>query len=54
MKKVLVLAAVLLAAFSLQAKKKDIARHVIIIGVDGWGSWCMEKADVPFIREKMQ
>ena len=54
MKKILVLAAALLVAASLQAKKKDIARHVIIIGVDGWGSWCMEKADVPFIREKMQ
>ena len=32
---------------------KDIASHVIIIGLDGWGTWCMDKADIPFIREKM-
>ena len=54
MKRIILVLAVLLAAVSVQAKKKDIAKHVIIIGVDGWGSWCMEKAEVPFIREKMQ
>ena len=31
-----------------------LATHVIIIGLDGWGSWCMEKGECPFIREKMQ
>ena len=31
-----------------------LAKHVIIIGLDGWGSWCMEKGECPFIREKMQ
>ena len=36
------------------APKKDLASHVIIIGLDGWGTWCMEKGDYPFIKEKMQ
>lgn len=35
------------------APKKDLASHVIIIGLDGWGTWCMEKGDYPFIKEKM-
>lgn len=35
-------------------QKKDLASHVIIIGLDGWGTWCMEKGETPFIREKMQ
>ncbi len=27
-----------------------LAGHVIIIGLDGWGSWCMEKGEAPFIK----
>ena len=35
-------------------KKADIAGHVIVIGLDGWGTWSFEKGDTPFIREKMK
>ena len=28
--------------------------HVILIGFDGWGSHCMEKADMPVLKELMQ
>ena len=33
--------------------QSDIAGHVIVIGLDGWGTWSFEKGDTPFIREKM-
>ena len=32
----------------------DIAGHVIIIGLDGWGTWSFEKGDTPFIRKMMK
>ena len=32
----------------------EVAGHVIVIGLDGWGTWSFEKGDTPFIREKMQ
>ena len=32
----------------------DIAGHVIVIGLDGWGTWSFEKGDTPFIREMMK
>lgn len=56
MKKLLfALAAVLmLSSCCRQAPQKELASHVIVIGLDGWGSWCMEKGEYPFIKEKMQ
>ena len=53
------LAAVLVSVCACQpgpGKKvqEDIAGHVIIIGLDGWGTWSFEKGNTPFIREKMQ
>jgi predicted AlkP superfamily pyrophosphatase or phosphodiesterase len=36
------------------AQTEPIASHVILIGLDGWGTWCMEKGECPFIREMMQ
>lgn len=36
------------------AQKEDLASHVIIIGLDGWGTWSMPDAEIPFIREKME
>lgn len=33
---------------------KDIAGHVIVIGLDGWGTWSFEQGDTPFIKEKMK
>ncbi len=53
------LAAALLMAGACQSPKgsestKDIADHVIIIGLDGWGTWSFEDGDTPFIKEKMK
>ena len=36
------------------AQTEPIASHVILIGLDGWGTWCMETGECPFIREMMQ
>lgn len=36
------------------AHTEPIASHVILIGLDGWGTWCMETGECPFIREMMQ
>ncbi len=36
------------------AQKEDLASHVIIIGLDGWGTWSMPDAEIPFMREKME
>ena len=45
----------LLCACGHQASpRQDLASHVVIIGLDGWGSWCMEEGEYPYIRERMQ
>ena len=36
------------------AQTEPLASHVFLIGLDGWGSWCMETGECPFIREMMQ
>ena len=41
------------ACQSMNESPKDIAGHVIVIGLDGWGTWCMEKGDAPFMKEMM-
>ena len=33
--------------------KKQIAKHVIYIGLDGWGSYSVEKADMPNVKALM-
>ena len=54
MKKAILLAVTLLALLSCGKKaENENAGHVIIIGLDGWGSWSFEKGDTPFIREMM-
>lgn len=30
------------------------AKHVVLIGIDAWGSYSMEKADIPHIRKLME
>lgn len=37
-----------------QASQAPKAGHVILIGLDGWGTWCMEKGEAPFIKSMMQ
>ena len=48
------LSALLMTAACSQPGQKELASHVVVIGLDGWGSWCMEKGECPFIREMMQ
>ena len=40
------------AHFSLYAGTK--AKHVILIGLDGWGSYSVEKADMPVVGKLME
>jgi hypothetical protein len=42
---------VFFAHFSLYAGTK--AKHVILIGLDGWGSYSVEKADMPVVKKLM-
>ena len=56
-KSVLFLFAALLSVAACQPKtetKKDIAGHVIIIGLDGWGTWSFDKGETPFIKDMMK
>lgn len=54
MKKIiLACVALLTVACTGTEKKADLTSHVIIIGLDGWGTWCMEKGEAPFIKEMM-
>ncbi len=36
--------------FSVNSINKE-KKHVIFIGLDGWGAYCMEKADMPNVRK---
>jgi predicted AlkP superfamily pyrophosphatase or phosphodiesterase len=45
------LAVLVLSSFS-PAKNKNV--HVVWIGLDGWGSYSVEKADMPFVKGMME
>lgn len=48
MKKLLILAFLLLGCFSMASyAAKPKAKHVVYIGLDGWGSYSMPKANMP-------
>ena len=49
----LTLGAAMFVATSCNNGKKAVAKHVIIIGLDGWGSYSMDSAQVPTIRQYM-
>ena len=36
--------------FSCHAKGKDKAKHVVFIGLDGWGPYSLPKADMPNVK----
>lgn len=52
----------LFAAFALllsftspcNAKGKDKAKHVVLIGLDGWGAYSLPKADMPNVKRLME
>lgn len=39
--------------FTCEAKGKDKAKHVIFIGLDGWGAYSLPKADMPNVKKLM-
>ena len=45
------LIAVCLVSTHCQAKSK--AKHVVLIGLDGWGAYSVPKADIPHIKQLM-
>jgi predicted AlkP superfamily pyrophosphatase or phosphodiesterase len=53
MKKLFFLAIIAIAAVSCAPKDQWKAEHVIIIGLDGWGSYSVEKADMPNVQSLM-
>ena len=51
MKKLLILAFLLLGCFSMASyAAKPKAKHVVYIGLDGWGSYSMPKANMPTVK----
>lgn len=55
MKRILIFAAMLIAAVSCGPKKAEqLAEHVFLIGFDGWGSYCMDSVEMPNTREFME
>ena len=40
--------------FSCHAKGKDKAKHVVLIGLDGWGAYSLPKADMPNVKKLME
>lgn len=56
MKKLKLLAAMALAACftACTHERKPLAEHVILIGLDGWGSYSVEKAEMPNVKALME
>lgn len=48
----LILSCLLLGAH-LSCSQKQAAKHVVLIGLDGWGSYSVEKADMPNVKKLM-
>ena len=40
--------------FSCNAKGKDKAKHVVLIGLDGWRAYSLPKADMPNVKKLME
>ena len=49
----LTMGAALYVTTSCNGGQKAVAKHVIIIGLDGWGSYSMDSAQAPNIRQYM-
>ena len=49
-----VLAAVIAAClFSIPCNAKGKAKHVVLIGLDGWGAYSVPRAEIPHIKQLM-
>ncbi|MCW3463616.1 alkaline phosphatase [Chitinophaga nivalis] len=53
MKKLIIAASLLLGGFFAQAQVKG-AKHVILIGMDGFGAYCFPKVDNPHMKQMMK
>ena len=55
MKKIrFVVAAMLTICIASCTQRKPLAEHIILIGLDGWGSYSMEKAEMPNVKALME
>ena len=54
MRKVLLFVCLLMAGMTVNVNAaKQKAKHVILIGMDGWGAYSVPKADIPAIKSLM-
>ena len=53
MKRLFLLAALMIAAAACTQKSEPKAEHVFVIAFDGWGSYCMDSVDMPNTRALM-
>lgn len=49
----LLIAVVALFSFSTSQAARPKARHVVLIGLDGWGAYSLPKADMPNVKQLM-
>ncbi len=49
----LVLTFLIIVLFFSSCSKQEEEKHVIFIGLDGWGSYCMDRADMPVTKQLM-
>lgn len=52
--KMLCVAAAVAAAAVMPAQAGKVADHVILIGLDGWGSYSVERAEMPRVKAEME
>ena len=50
----IILAVFLFMPYSISAKEKMRAKHVILIGIDGWASKNIEQSNIPVIKDMMR
>lgn len=51
--KIALVAAILFAVSPVASAAKWKARHVVLIGLDGWGAYSVEKANMPHLKQLM-
>ena len=49
----LFLALIAVCLFSIPCNAKGKAKHVVLIGLDGWGAYSVPKAEIPHIKQLM-
>lgn len=49
----LILLFILMSSVTSSSQAKEKAKHVIFIGLDGWGAYSVPKADMPVVKQMM-